>query len=52
LSQSNSGGATAGNTVGYCADLRRITILALTKERFASVLGSAREGSFSTLRFC
>jgi len=35
------------DTVAYCSDLKRITILALTKERFASILGSVREGSFS-----
>ena len=33
--------------VPYCADLKRVTTLAMTKDRFASVAGKPREGSFS-----
>src|SRR5262249_15993724 len=46
LAQSIGGGGGAGNAVAYCTDLRRVTVLALTKERFATIAGSSREGSF------
>ena len=32
--------------VPYCADLKRVAALAMTKERFASIIGKPREGNF------
>jgi hypothetical protein len=32
--------------VSYCADLKRVAALAMTKERFASITGNARDGNF------
>jgi hypothetical protein len=32
--------------VSYCADLKRVTALAMTKERFASITGKPRDGNF------
>jgi hypothetical protein len=32
--------------VAYCADLKRVTALAMTKERFASIAGRPRDGNF------
>jgi hypothetical protein len=32
--------------VAYCADLKRVAALAMTKERFASIAGKPREGNF------
>jgi hypothetical protein len=32
--------------VAYCADLKRVTALAMTKERFASITGRPRDGNF------
>jgi hypothetical protein len=33
-------------TVPYCAELKHITNLAMTRERFASIIGKTREGNF------
>jgi hypothetical protein len=33
-------------TVLYCADLKQVTALAMTRDRFASITGKPREGSF------
>lgn len=33
-------------TGSYCAELRHITNLTMTRERFASIIGKAREGNF------
>jgi len=33
--------------VPYCADLKRVTALAMTKDRFSSIAGKPREGTFS-----
>jgi len=33
-------------TVPYCPDLQRVAELAMSKERFASIAGSPREGNF------
>jgi hypothetical protein len=41
LSQEGAAGATA-----YCAELRHITNLAMTRERFASIIGKPRAGDF------
>jgi hypothetical protein len=30
----------------YCSDLQRVTVLAMTRERFASIAGKPREGNF------
>src|SRR5215467_7568114 len=30
----------------YCSDLQRVTALAMTRERFASIAGKPREGNF------
>ena len=42
----NAGAALPGSTVGYCADLKRVLILALTRDRFAAIAGKPRDGSF------
>src|SRR5262245_32059739 len=42
-----AGAVLTGGTVAYCADLKRVTLLALTRERFSTIAGSPREGSFS-----
>ncbi len=34
-------------TVPYCADLKRVTALAMSKDRFASIAGKPREGNYS-----
>src|SRR5262249_60671501 len=39
-------GSSRSRTVPYCPDLKRVIILALTKERFATIVGTPREGSF------
>ena len=41
-----SDGPATNSAVSYCADLKRVTVLALTKERFATIVGTPREGSF------
>jgi hypothetical protein len=33
-------------TIPYCPDLQRIVVLAMTKDRFASIAGKPREGNF------
>lgn len=38
-------------TVPYCAELKHITNLAMTRERFASIIGKAREGNFRDTTF-
>jgi hypothetical protein len=45
-------GTTVAQDVGsqavpYCADLKRVTALAMSKDRFASIAGTPREGNFS-----
>ena len=34
------------SAVSYCAELKRVVVLALTKERFSTIAGNPREGSF------
>jgi hypothetical protein len=42
----SAGAMLPGDPVAFCADLKRVTLLALTRERFSTITGSAREGSF------
>jgi hypothetical protein len=36
----------AADAVAYCADLKRVVTLALTKEKFSTLAGTPREGNF------
>jgi hypothetical protein len=36
----------ASQPAPYCADLKRVTFLAVTRDRFASIAGKPREGEF------
>src|SRR5712691_7755675 len=37
----------AGDIPPYCAELKQVAALALAKDKFASIIGTAREGNFS-----
>jgi len=41
-----SGSAVMERTAPYCPDLKHIANLAMTRERFASIIGKPREGNF------
>jgi hypothetical protein len=36
----------AAEVPSYCAELKQVAALALTREKFASIIGAAREGNF------
>jgi hypothetical protein len=36
----------AAEVPSYCAELKRVAALALTRDKFASIIGAAREGNF------
>src|SRR6266481_6870437 len=36
----------AAEVPSYCAELKQVAALALTKDKFASIIGAAREGNF------
>src|SRR5262245_61273853 len=36
----------AADAAAYCADLKHVVTLALTKEKFSTIAGTAREGNF------
>jgi hypothetical protein len=44
--QSNPGSAVSTEAAPYCPDLKHITNLAMTRERFASIISKPREGNF------